>query len=233
MRVLWLATRAPTHVSGVEIRHVAPLQIVPRHVELKRALDRLESWRAVAFASVHAVDALLGALIGRGREPAALAGARLCAVGEGTAERLVAHGLPASIVAEGGGAELAAAMLAGGVTGPVLVPRAAEGRAELCDALVAAGVAVDTVIAYDALVDTVALEAAAAEHRARPFDAIAFASPRGAAAFLAAVGGAAGLGTARLGAIGATTAEALPGLHVRLPDAPRFDALLAALLLPE
>src|SRR6185295_12991520 len=102
------------------------------------------------------------------------------------------------------------------------------GRPELAEALKAAGLAVDAVAAYDTLPDVEALVRAAREHQARPFDAIAFASPKGARAFLEV----AQPGAVRLGAIGETTRKALEeaGLAAdAVPAEPSLAALVDAL----
>jgi uroporphyrinogen-III synthase len=78
--------------------------------------------------------------------------------------------------------------------------------------------------------DDAALAAAVKAHRARPFDAIAFTSPKGVRAFLDVVGGA--LPGVRVGAIGDTTREALLacGLDVHaVPSTPDVAALIDAL----
>jgi uroporphyrinogen-III synthase len=108
-------------------------------------------------------------------------------------------------------------MVAASFEGPVLLPRAASGREELGAELRAAGYQVDLVEAYEAVVDAEALKRAAAQHRDRPFAAIAFTSPRGVTSFLGVLGGVAGLGRALLGAIGETTARALLDAGVSAP----------------
>jgi uroporphyrinogen-III synthase len=166
-----------------------------------------------------------------------LHGVKLAAVGRATAARLAERGVLADVVGDGGGAELAATLVAEGAEGPAIVFGAAGGRAELGDALAAAGWTVETVAAYDTVPDDGAIARAWKLHHARPFDAIAFTSPKGARAFLdggapvdrAASGPLAGV---RIGAIGATTREALvaAGLAVTaVPPSPDVAHLIDAL----
>jgi uroporphyrinogen-III synthase len=104
------------------------------------------------------------------------------------------------------------------------------GRRELADALTGAGWSVEPVAAYDSVPDDAALAAAWKAHRARPFDAIAFTSPKGVRAFVDVAGGT--LPGVRIGAIGDTTREALlaAGLTVDVvPPSPDVAGLIDAL----
>jgi uroporphyrinogen III methyltransferase/synthase len=236
-RLLVLSTREEggaiePRLDGAELDRVAPFAIVPRFAEVKRALADLDRYRTVAFASAHAVDAVVGALMASGRDLRALAGVRLAAVGAATARRLEEVHLRADVQANGGGAALAAEIRAASCEGPVLLPRAHGGREELREALVAAGYTVEAVDAYDSVLDEAALARAARTHRLRPYDAIAFASPKGASAFLSALGGAARLGPSLVGAIGETTRAALveAGVTVTVvPPEPSLPVLVDAL----
>ena len=221
--------------SGLTLVEASPLAVVPRQAELKQALA--QPLRAIAFASAHAVDALLGALAATGRDARALGGVRLAAVGQATARRLAERSLAADLVGDSGGAALAAEIVAARWEGPLLVLGAADGRPELADALEAAGVEVVRAAAYATLPDDGALAALARAHRARPFAAVAFTSPRGAEALLDVLGGAerltvAGAPRPLVGAIGETTRSALVarGLSVDVvPPAPSAVALVRAL----
>jgi uroporphyrinogen III methyltransferase/synthase len=234
-RILLLTTKAaPLGRPDVDVRAVSPLTIVPRFADVKAALGRLDGVRTVAFASAHAVDAVAGALFAAGRDARALAGMQLAAVGAATAERLAARGLRADFVGDAGGAALGRALVDGGVTGPALLFGADDGRPELAERLAAAGWRVDSVAAYDSVPDDAALAGALKEHRARPFDAIAFTSPRGARAFVDLAGPAA-LAGVHLGAIGETTATALRELGLEAivtaatPDLPALIDAVANL----
>ncbi|MGZ3408067.1 MAG: bifunctional uroporphyrinogen-III C-methyltransferase/uroporphyrinogen-III synthase, partial [Polyangia bacterium] len=235
-RILVLTTREEIGVrDDVDVVRVAPLTIVPRFADVKAAIARLAHARTIAFASAHAVDAFFGALANAGRDARSLAGVKLAAVGRATATRLAERSISADFVGDGGGADLAAALVAGGAEGPALVLGAHGGRPELADALAGAGWSVEAVAAYDSVADDQALATAWKAHRARPFAAVAFTSPRGARAFLDLAGGDGALAGVRIGAIGETTRDALvaAGLVVdavaATPDVAALVTSLAAL----
>jgi uroporphyrinogen III methyltransferase/synthase len=220
---------------GVEIDWVSPLVVTPRFADTKRALGRLAEFRTIALTSVHAVDAMVGGLRALGHDVRALFGVRLAAVGGATAARLQSHGLDADLVAEGGGAELAAEIIAAQLPDAILHLRALDGRAELGDALVAAGKRVEIVAAYETSPDTHALKAARLRHAAEPYAAIGLSSPRGGTALVDAFGGAQRLAGLRIGAIGKTTQAALKAIGVDsvVPDHPSLDALVRLLSAPD
>src|SRR5207302_10514849 len=141
--LLLLTTKGglPPRTDGLEVVVMSPLAIVPRFSDVKASLSRPA--RVIAFASEHAVDALLGALSATGLDVRALFGVKLAAVGPATAQRLAAHHLAADLVGKGGGAELAAEIHAARFAGPVRVLGAAGGRPELADELRKAGYDVD------------------------------------------------------------------------------------------
>jgi uroporphyrinogen III methyltransferase / synthase len=229
-RILLLATSdepLPPRVDGLEVVRVAPLQVLPRFSDVKMSLARPA--QVMAFASAHAVDALVGALRSTGQDVRALFGVKLVAVGEATRRRLAEQNLAADLVGSAGGAELAQEILAASPDGTVRVLGAADGRPELADALRAAGREVEAVAAYETCPDDGTLSRAAREHRAQPFDGIAFASPKGARAFLDAAGK---LEPAKIGAIGATTRAALEALGLTVdavPETPSLASLVDAL----
>ncbi len=231
-RILVLTTKEDVPArDDVDVVRVAPLTVVPRFADVKQALGRLSHARTIAFASAHAVDALLSALASADRDVRALFGVKLAAVGKATAARLGERGLAPEFVGEGGGAELAAQLVAGGAEGPALVLGAHDGRPELADALRGAGWTVEAVAAYETIADDAALAAALGTHRVRPFFAIAFTSPRGAAAWLELAGKESLAGT-RVGAIGGTTREALVAADDAVdavPAHPDVAALIDAL----
>jgi uroporphyrinogen III methyltransferase / synthase len=231
-RILVLTTKEDGGDSArddVDVVRVAPLTIVPRFADIKVALGRLSHARTIAFASAHAVDAFFGALGNAGRDARSLHGVKLAAVGRATAARLAERGLAADFVGDGGGAELAAALVAGGAEGPALVLGAHGGRTGLADALAGAGWTVEAVAAYDSVADDVALAAAWKAHRLRPFHAVAFTSPKGARAFLDLAGSEGALAGVRIGAIGETTRDALVAAGLAV-DAVPATADVAALI---
>jgi uroporphyrinogen III methyltransferase / synthase len=231
-RILLLTTKDDTTArADLDVVRVSPLTIVPRFADVKSALGRLERAHTVCFVSAHAVDAFFGALTAADRDARALFGVTLAAVGDATRARLAERGLRADFVGHGGGAELAAALIAGGAEGGALVLGAQGGRADLGDALAAAGWTVDAVAAYDSVADDVALAAAWKAHRLRPFHAVAFTSPRGVSAFLE-LGTVEELAGARIGAIGETTRAALEAHKLAVdavPPTPDVAALIDAL----
>jgi uroporphyrinogen III methyltransferase / synthase len=231
-RILVLTTKdEPQTHDEVDVVRVSPLQIVPRFADVKSAVARLSHARTIAFVSAHAVDVLVAALGNADRDARSLAGVKLAAVGRATAARLAERGLRADFIGDGGGADLAAELVAGGAEGPALVLGAHGGRPELADALAGAGWTVEAVAAYDSVADDHALAAAWKAHRARPFFAVAFTSPRGAHAFLdlAASEPAQALGGVRIGAIGETTRDALVAAGLTV-DAVPATADVAALI---
>lgn len=233
-RLLLLATEATPRTHPVfEVVAVPPLTIVPRFAAVKTALGRLEQSPTLVLASVHAVDSLFGALASVGLDARALFGHKVAAVGAATAARLQRRGVRADFVGQAGGAALATQLLAE-AEGPALLLGAHGGRQELSATLAAAGWRVETVAAYDSLVDEPALRAAWCSHRQEPFFGVAFCSPKGARAFLelAEAPPSEALAGVRIGAIGATTRAALvaAGLGVdALPAVPELGLLIDAL----
>jgi uroporphyrinogen III methyltransferase/synthase len=232
-RLLLLSTKGelPPRTDGLEVLVSSPLTVVPRFSDVKSSLSRPA--RVLAFTSEHAVDVLLGALTSTGQDARALFGMKLAAVGVATAARLAEHHLIADLVGDGTGADLAKEIHASGFAGPVRVLGAHQGRPELADTLRTLGYEVDSVAAYETLPDAEAIGRAVAEHRTRPFDAIAFASPKGARAFLDAIRPGEGTqpGT-KIGAIGETTRACLEALGLAVdavPAEPSLAALVDAL----
>jgi uroporphyrinogen III methyltransferase/synthase len=237
-RLLVLSSREAPLVrlrsDGAELVPISPLTVVPRPAALREALSRVATTRLLIFTSAHAVDAFFSALKQAGHDARVLAHCKVAVVGAATRDRLAERGIEADLTGEGGGAELAAAIHSAGLPGPALHPAAADVRPELAAAL-SAEMAIETVPAYDTVPAEDALAAAVRAHRLRPFDAIALASPRGARAFLEVLGGPEAISRCLVGAIGATTAEALRelGLHPLVASRPDLtvlcDELCAAL----
>ena len=148
---------------------------------LDAALKRLASYSLVVFTSRFAVAALLRRLLALGGDARRLAGARLAAIGRGTAAALRSRGLAADLVAASEHTEglLEALRQAGPMAGErVLLPRSALAGDALPDALHAAGAQVTAVTAYRNLPvpDPVRVDLAA-------LDAALFTSPSTVAAF--------------------------------------------------
>jgi uroporphyrinogen III methyltransferase/synthase len=202
---------------------------------LRRAVARRGGLGWVVVASPSAVGALFTAL----RDARDLAGARIAAVGPGTAAALAGHGVVADLVGEAEPGEGAAAALLARFPRPeadagrVLLPQAAGGRAELGAGLAELGWEVEMVEAYRSVVppaDPVVLEQLAV------VDAAVFASPSALDGFLEVAG------TDRLPpvvvTIGPTTSAAarrrtvVVSAEAAAPDAEAIVAAVRAALAP-
>jgi uroporphyrinogen III methyltransferase/synthase len=160
-----------------------------------------------------------------------LAGAKVAAIGPGTARALAQRGVIADVTPERFVAEGLVEALAGVTVSRALVARAREARDVLPDALRARGARVDVLELYETLAQPLSPEALATSRTA---DYITFTSSSTVRYFLHAAGGRADLspGT-RIVSIGPVTSDALRE-HGLMPDieAPRHDVdgLLEALL---
>ncbi|MEO7096469.1 MAG: uroporphyrinogen-III synthase, partial [Polyangiales bacterium] len=142
-----IALEAPT------IRVVAPEDEGP----LRHAATALATYDFVAFTSANGVDRLFSAIADAGLDARAFRGAKIAAIGPGTARALERHGVRADLSpAEHRGEALAEEVLralGSAARGKrVLLPRAAVARDAFPDALRAAGVEVDVVAAYRTVV---------------------------------------------------------------------------------
>ena len=140
-------------VLGAEPIVAPAIRIVPP--EDTRPLDEAcaaaASFAWIVFTSANAVDAFMDRLAGAGRDAAALAGVRICAIGPATAARLATYGLTVDLApAEHRGEGVSAALRNGrDLRGTrLLLPRADIARPALPDALRAAGAHVKEVTAY-------------------------------------------------------------------------------------
>ena len=121
------------------------------------ALDRLEDYDWLVFTSANAFErAVVRAAARRVDLPGALAGdrrPRVAAIGEATARRVRAAGVPVPLVAPAARAEgLLRAFASEGLAGArVLLPRALDAREALPDGLRAAGAVVDVAPVYRAV----------------------------------------------------------------------------------
>lgn len=198
---------------------------------LRAALAELARFTWIAVTSQCGAQALALALRGAGP-----LGPQVAAVGSRTAAALREAGIAVALEApahDRTGAGLAEALLRA-APGPVLLPRAEEGREELAEALAARGVAVTSVAAYRmAAASAAALAPACQALRQGQVDLLPFASPRTAAVLLAALSGDAAAVLARtlVGAIGPTTAQALreAGVAVAVTAQGSFPELLRGL----
>jgi uroporphyrinogen III methyltransferase / synthase len=118
---------------------------------LERACEEAGRYDWIVFTSPNGADSFMRRLLEGPRDVRALAGARICTVGPGTAARLARFGLKVDLIPDEHRAEaVAAAMTAlGSLAGQrVLLPKADIARDVLADALRAAGAEVTEVVAY-------------------------------------------------------------------------------------
>ena len=203
-----------------------------RTVPLPGPAPDLASYDLVCLTSPVGVTALFERLHAGGLDARALAGARVAAIGPGTAEALAARGIVADVVPERAVAEgLVEALV--DLAPPVrraLIARASEGRDVLSDALRARGAEVDVLALYDTIADAppahVLREALAAGY-------VTFTSASTVRFFLRALAGAALSPSTRIVSIGPITSEALrehdlePHVEASAHD---IDGLVQALL---
>lgn len=224
------------HALGAEVLPFPSIATSPpaSYQALDAALRELGRFDWIAFQSGNAVDAFAARRAAL-RVHAPPERVKLAAVGKATAARIAgALRTPDLVPAEASGEALAAAM-APLVRGKrVLVPRAAEGRPELVDGLVAAGAEVVAVEAYRTVSARPETLRILGDLLGRgEVDAVAFASPSAVRSVVAALGArAALLGRAAIAVIGPTTGEAVraAGLHVDVqPDEHTAVALADAI----
>jgi uroporphyrinogen III methyltransferase/synthase len=200
---------------GAEPVALATIEIGPPKdgfAALDQAIAALGDYQFVVFTSQNGVRFFWERLDRAGGDARRLGGARLAAIGPGTAETLREHGLRADIQAKEFNAEgLARELLGAGVAGKrVLVPRAAKAREVLIDELRRAGAIVDVVPAYE----TTRSEESAAELRERlaagTLDAVTFTSASTVESFCALIGADAArlLGPCVVACIGPVTRDA-------------------------
>jgi uroporphyrinogen III methyltransferase/synthase len=146
------ALRGPLVELGADVLELPATRIEPLDpAPLEAALRRLADFQWVALTSVNGVARLWDALIGLGLDARALAGRKLCAVGQVTADALLERGLavdvvPRRFVAEG---VLEALSARDDVAGARVLYVAAEGaRDVLPRGLQALGARVETVAVY-------------------------------------------------------------------------------------
>jgi uroporphyrinogen III methyltransferase/synthase len=183
----------------------------------------------VCLTSPNGVSALFDRLYAAGRDARALAGARVAAIGPGTARALREHGIGADVVPERFVAEGLVEALKDVPVTRALIARAAEARDVLPEALRARGAVVDVLALYETVVEALSdaeLRAVAAA------DYVTFTSSSTVKNFFSAAGPALRDGV-RLVSIGPVTSETLRE-HGREPDvealAHDVDGLVDALV---
>jgi uroporphyrinogen III methyltransferase/synthase len=139
--------------EGAEAVEAPLIDIVPPedYGPLDDACERAGAYDWIVFTSANGATAFMDRLLQGPRDVRALAGARLCAVGPGTASRLTRFGLKVDLVPDDHSADgvVTALKEAGSLKGKrVLFPKADIARDTLPEELRAAGAQVTEVVAY-------------------------------------------------------------------------------------
>jgi uroporphyrinogen III methyltransferase/synthase len=141
-------------IEAPMIRIAPPEDYAP----LDDACGRLDEFDWVVFASVNAVEALVGRLLAGARDLRAFGRARLCGVGPATGERLAKYGLKVDVTPGEFRAEAMVRAIADNAPGghvrglKILLPRADIGREVVADELRKQGADVTEVVAYRTMV---------------------------------------------------------------------------------
>jgi uroporphyrinogen III methyltransferase/synthase len=137
---------------GAEVFELPTIEIMPpaSWKEVDRALGRIKKYHWVLFTSVNGVEAFFCRLAFLKKDLRDLAGLRLGAVGEATAQALKNRGLQVDRIPEKfSGKDLALSFPKSSVLKKhILIPRAEEGREDLTQALKAKGALVHPVTVY-------------------------------------------------------------------------------------
>ncbi len=144
----------------------------------------------VCLTSPNGVEGMFARLAAGGRDARSLAGARVAAIGPGTAAALAAHGIDADVVPERFVAEALAEALADVPARRALIARASQAREVLPEALRARGIEVDVLALYETVAEPLSERGLAA---ARSADYVTFTSSSTVRFFLEAAGGEAAL----------------------------------------
>ena len=220
-------TRARAQASGLAARlrslgasvvEAPAIRIVP----LEGPPPEVSGYDLVCLTSPNGVRLLFERLAARGLDARALSGARVAAIGPGTARALSEHGVIADVVPERFVAEGLVEALADVPVSRALVARAAEARDVLVDALRARGAEVDVLALYETVAEPLGESQAQA---VRAADYVTFTSSSTVRFLLESLGGAAAAGLrGRLVSIGPVTSATLRehGLGVDV-EAERHD----------
>jgi uroporphyrinogen III methyltransferase/synthase len=204
---------------GAETILAPMIRIVPPddYGPLDDACARAPEFDWIVFSSANAVDAFIERLLAGPRDLRALGGAKLCVVGQATAERLAKHGVKPDVVPAEYRAEavVPAIAAAGRIEGlKVLLPRADVGREVIADDLRKQGADVTEVVAYRTIVAEPEREGEPDIYRMlldRRIDVVTFTSPSAVRSFVRVLGAEPApdlLRTTTVACIGPVTAEA-------------------------
>ncbi len=145
--VEWLEAMGAEAIEAPMIRILPP----DDHAPLDEACARAGTFDWIIFSSARAVDVFIERLLGTPLDLRALAGTRLCAVGQATADRLRRYGLKVDLMP----AEYRAEAVVGAMSATVdirglkvLLPRANIGREVIADELRKQGADVTDVVVY-------------------------------------------------------------------------------------
>ncbi len=212
-------TRARAQASGLAARlrelGAAVVEAPAIRIEtLDGPAPELGGYDLVCLTSPNGVRLLFARLHTAGLDARAFAGARVAAIGPGTASALLAHGLRADVVPERFVAEGLVEALESIPVGRALIARAAEARDVLPDALRARGAEVDVVALYETVAE--ALSPAQRDGVATA-DYVTFTSSSTVRYFFDSAAGEALGPDTRLASIGPVTSETLRE-HGREPD---------------
>jgi len=212
---------------GAEVVETPAIRVVP----LDPPAPDMSAYDLVCLTSPNGVRCLFERLAAAGQDARALHGARVAAIGPGTARALRAHGVIADVVPERFVAEALVEALADVPVRRALVARARVARDVLPDALRARGAEVDVLELYETVAEPLSDAALAA---ARAADYVTFTSSSTVRFLLDAIGGADKLGAGpKLVSIGPVTSETLrehrlePHVEAAEHD---IDGLVAALV---
>ena len=205
------ALSAPLAELGAEVLELPATRIEPLDpAPLEAALRRLADYDWLALTSRNGVARFWEVLRSLGLDARALAGKRLCAVGQVTADALLAHGLAVDVVPDRFVAEGVLEMMQrrDDVRGRRVLYVAAEGsRDVLPKGLEAMGAQVDVVAAYRSVRDGRGAEGVRAELEAGRVDVVTLTSASSVRGYVEAVGAEAAR-RARAATIGPVTSEA-------------------------
>jgi uroporphyrinogen III methyltransferase / synthase len=202
-----LAARLRT--LGAEVVEAPVIRIAP----LDGPAPDVSGYDLVCLTSPNGVRFLFDRLAAAGRDARALAGARVAAIGPGTAVALKQHGVIADVVPERFVAEGLVESLHDVPVTRALIARASEARDVLPDALRGRGAEVDVLALYQTVIEPLDDTQLAAVARA---DYVTFTSSSTVRYFFASADEALGPAT-RLASIGPVTSETLRE-HGREPD---------------
>jgi uroporphyrinogen III methyltransferase/synthase len=201
-----------------------------RIVAIDGPAPAVDTYDLVCLTSPNGVRLLFERLAAAGRDARSLAGARVAAIGPGTAAALRDHGVIADVVPERFVAEGLVEALAGVPVSRALIARAAQARDVLPDALRERGAEVDVVALYETVAEPFDDGQRAA---VTGVDYVTFTSSSAVKYFFAALEGAELSGDVRLASIGPVTSDALrerglePDVEARRHD---IDGLVETLV---